>query len=152
MGQRFLAFCDRFGGHFRQRTRTVATAAQQYVQGLIQAETKNMERMEEVVPEADHQALHHMLSESGWSERAVLDQIAQEASQRLGNDEDTSLMIDESGFLKKGCHSVGVGRQWCGQIGKVDNCQVGVFAALNRGSDVTLIDERLFLPKRLSKN
>jgi SRSO17 transposase len=147
MGQRFLAFCGRFGGHFRQRTRTVETAAQQYVQGLIQAETKNMERMEEVVPATDHQVLHHMLSESAWSERAVLDQIAQEASQRLGNDEDTSLTIDESGVPKKGRHSVGVARQWCGQIGKVDNCQVGVFAALSRGSDATLIDARLFLPK-----
>ena len=147
MGRRFLAFCGRFGGPFRQRTRTVETAAQQYVQGLIQAETKNMERMEEVVPEADHQVLQHMLSESAWSERAVLDQIAQEASQRLGTDEGTSLIIDESGIPKKGRHSVGVGRQWCGQIGKVDNCQVGVFAALSRDSDVTLIDERLFLPQ-----
>ncbi|MCB1770475.1 MAG: hypothetical protein KDJ31_12375 [Candidatus Competibacteraceae bacterium] len=60
MGRRFLAFCGRFGGHFRQRTRTVETAAQQYVQGLIQAETKNMERMEEVVPDADHQVLQHI--------------------------------------------------------------------------------------------
>ena len=67
MGRRFLAFCQRFGGHFRQRTRTVETAAQQYVQGLIQAETKNMERMEEVVPEAHHQALQHMLSASACS-------------------------------------------------------------------------------------
>jgi SRSO17 transposase len=147
MGQRFLAFCGRFGGHFRQRTRTVETAAQQYVQGLIEAETKNMERMEEVVPDADHQVLQHMLSESAWSERAVLDQIAQEASQRFGNDEDTSLTIDESGVPKKGRYSVGVARQWCGQIGKVDNCQVGVFAALSRGSDATLMDARLFLPK-----
>ncbi len=147
MGQRFLAFCDRFRGHFCQRTRTVETAAQQYVQGLIQAETKNMERMEEVVPEAHHQALHHMLSESAWSERAVLDHVAQEAHRLLGSDEDTALLIDESGVPKKGCHSVGVSRQWCGQIGKVDNCQVGVFAALNRGPEVTLIDERLFVPK-----
>lgn len=147
MGRRLLAFCGRFGGHFRQRTRTVETAAQQYGQGLIQTETKNMERMEEVVPEADHQVLQHMLSESAWSERAVLDQVAQEASQRLGNDEDTSLTIDESGFPKKGRHSVGVARQWCGQLGKVDHCQVRVFAALSRGLDVTLIDARLFLPK-----
>jgi SRSO17 transposase len=114
---------------------------------LIQAETKNMERMEEVVPEADHQALQHMLSESAWSERAVLDQVAQEAHRRLGSDEETALIMDESGFPKKGRHSVGVSRQWCGQLGKVDNGQVGVFAALNRGSEVTLIDERLFLPQ-----
>jgi SRSO17 transposase len=147
MGRRFLAFCQRFGGHFRQRTRTVETTAQQYVQGLIQAETKNMERMEEVVPEAHHQALQHMLSASAWSERDVLDQVAQEANALLGSDEDTSLTLDESGFAKKGRHSAGVTRQWCGQLGKVENCQVGVFAALSRGTDVTLIDGRLFLPE-----
>ncbi len=73
IGQRFMDFCSRFTNPFRQGTRTVETAAQHSVRGLLQAETKNMERMEEVIPEADHQALQHMLSESGWSERAVLD-------------------------------------------------------------------------------
>ncbi|MCB1768275.1 MAG: transposase [Candidatus Competibacteraceae bacterium] len=96
-----MAFCGRFGDHFRQRTRTVETAAQQSVHGLIQTETKNMERMEEAVLATDHQVLHHMLSESGWLKRAVLDQIAQEANPRLGGDKDTSLTIDESGFPKK---------------------------------------------------
>ena len=147
IGQRFLNFCERFGGHFRQRTRTVETAAQQYVRGLLQAETKNMERMEEVIPDADHQALQHMLSASAWSERAVLDRVAQDANRLLGGYEDSALLIDESGCPKKGTQSVGVARQWCGQLGKVENCQVGVFAALSRGSDVTLIDERLFLPE-----
>ena len=146
IGQRFMDFSNRFSGYFRQRTRTVETAAQQYVRGLLQAETKNMERMEEVIPDADHQALQHRLSESAWSERAVLDQVAQEANRLLGGHEDSALLMDESGFPKKGTPSVGVGRQWCGQLGKVENSQVGVFAALSRGTDVTLIDERLFLP------
>jgi SRSO17 transposase len=106
-----------------------------------------MERMEEVIPEADHQALQHMVSESAWAERAVLDQVAQDANRLLGGQADSSLIIDESGFPKKGRHSVGVGRQWCGQLGKVENCQVGVFAALGCGTKATLIDERLFLPE-----
>ena len=147
IGQRFMAFCGRFTGPFRRGTRTVETAARHYVRGLLQAETKNMERMEEVIPEADHQALHHMLSESAWAERAVLDQVAQEANRLLGGHADSALLIDESGCPKKGMQSVGVARQWCGQLGKVENCQVGVFAALSRGPDVTLIDERLFLPE-----
>ncbi len=147
MGQRFRGFCDRFSDHFRQRTRTVETAAQHYVRGLIQAETRNMERMEEVVPDADHQALQHLLSKSAWSERAVLDQVAQEANRLLGGHEESALLIDESGIPKKGIQSVGVSRQWCGQLGKVENCQVGVFAALSRGTQVTLVDERLFLPE-----
>jgi SRSO17 transposase len=103
--------------------------------------------MEEVVPNADHQALHHLISESAWSERSVLDQVAQNANQRLGGHDDSALLIDESGIPQKGTQSVGVSRQWCGQIGKVDHCPVGVFAALNRGAEVTLVDERLFLPK-----
>ena len=147
MGQRFVSFCDRFGSHFRRRTRTVETTMKHYLRGLLQAETKNMERMEEVVPGADHQALQHMLSESAWEERTVLDQVAQEASRHLGGYADSSLIIDESGCPKKGTQSVGVARQWCGQLGKVENCQVGVFAALGRGAAATLIDERLFLPE-----
>src|SRR5512144_3352462 len=112
MGQRFVRFCDRFGSHFRRRTRTVETTVKHYLRGLLQAETKNMERMEEVVPEANHQALQHMLSESAWEERAVLDQVAQEANRYVGGHLDSSLILDESGCPKKGKHSAGVARQW----------------------------------------
>ena len=65
----------------------------------------------------------------------------------MGGHADSSLLMDESGCPKKGTPSVGVARQWCGPLGKVQNCQVGVFAALSRGPDVTLIDARLFLPE-----
>ncbi len=147
MDQRFVRFCERFGGHFRRQIRTVETSVRHYLRGLLQAETRNMERMEEVVPDADHQALQHMLSESAWAERAVFDQVAQDANRLLGDQADRSLIIDESGFPKKGRHSVGVGRPWCGQLGKVENGQVGVFAALGCGTHATLIDERLFLPE-----
>jgi len=147
IGQRFMDFRDRIGGHFRQRTRTVETSVQHYVRGLPQAETKNMERMEEGVPDADRQALPHMLSESAWSARAVLDQVAQDAHRRLGGHADSALLIDESGCPKQGSRSVGVARQWCGPLGTVENGQVGVFAALRRGTEVTLIDGRWFLPE-----
>jgi len=148
IGQRFLSFCERFGSHFRSQTRTVETPVQHYLRGLLQAETKNMERMEEVIPEADHQTLQHLLSELAWEERAVLDQVAQDVNRHLGGRPDSGLIIDESGCPKKGKHSVGVARPWCGQLGKVENCQVGVFAALGRGAEATLIDERLFLPEQ----
>ena len=108
--------------------------------------------MEEAVVEADDQRLQHMLTESDWDHRAVLDQVALEADQWLGGTADSCLLIDESGFTKKGKHSVGVTRQWCGRQGKVDNCQVGVFAALGKGHLSTLIDERLYLPKEWSSN
>ena len=75
----------------------------------------------------------------------MLDQVAQDANRWLGGQADSALLIDESGCPKKGMQSVGVARQWCGQLGKVENGQVGVFPTLSRGADVTLIDERLFL-------
>ena len=69
-----------------------------------------MERMEEVIPDADCQSLQHMLSNSPWDERAVLDQVAREADRHLGGHTDSCLLIDESGGPKKGRHSVGVAR------------------------------------------
>lgn len=111
-----------------------------------------MERMAEVVPDADEQQLQHFLSNSAWDERAVLDQVALEADSLFGGREDTALLIDESGLTKKGKHSVGVDRQWNGRLGKQDNCQVGVFAALSRGVLSTLIDMCLYLPKTWVKD
>ncbi len=112
----------------------------------MQAERKNMQRMEEIVPESDEQALQHFLSNSPWDHRALFDQVALDVDAELGAGV-TMLMIDESGIPKKGQESVGVARQWCGQVGKVDNCQVAVFAALGCGERASLIDARLFLPK-----
>ena len=113
----------------------------------MQATRKNMERMEEHVVGADDQALQYMLTEAQWNSQAVMDQVAQEVNLLLGGDE-SCLLLDESGFEKKGAHSVGVARQWNGRLGKVDNCQVGVFAALGRGARATLIDFRLYLPEK----
>jgi len=113
----------------------------------MQAPRKNMERMEEQVVGADDQALQYMLTEAQWDSSAVMDQVAQEADQLLGGSEESCLLIDESSVAKKGKHSVGVARQWCGRLGKVDNCQTGVYAALGRGHRATLIDFRLYLPE-----
>ena len=112
----------------------------------MQSRKKNMERMAEVVPESDEQVLQHFLSNSNWDERGVLDQVALEADALLGGTPESGLLIDESGITKKGNKSVGVARQWNGRLGKVDNCQVGVYAALSHGSRSTLIDTRLYLP------
>ena len=109
---------------------------------------KNMERMEERVPDADEQQLQHMLSDSPWGHQAVMDQVALEADGLLGGNRNSCLLIDESGFKKSGKFSVGVGRQWCGRLGKVENCQVGVFSALGRNRRVTLVNERLYLPEK----
>jgi SRSO17 transposase len=118
----------------------------------MQTRRKNMERMAEVIPDSDEQVLQHFLSNSNWDEREVLDQVALEAHQLIGGKQDSSLLIDESGFTKKGKHSVGVARQYNGRLGKVDNCQVGVFASLNNRKQVTLIDQRLYLPEHWTED
>lgn len=118
----------------------------------MQARRKNMERMEEVVPASDYQSLHHFLSASDWDTRAVLDQVAVEVDRHLGGAPDSCLLLDETSFPKKGNQSVGVARQWCGRLGKLENCQVAVFASLAQGPHATLIDTRLYLPKEWTAN
>lgn len=147
MGQRFQQFGERFQAHFQRGTRSVVLQAQLYLKGLMQAPRKNIERMQEVVPDCDYQPLHHFVSHSQWGARVVLDQVAVEADRHLGGSADSGLFIDESSFAKKGDQSVGVARQWSGRQGKVDNCQVAVFAALAQGPQSVLIDTRLYLPQ-----
>jgi SRSO17 transposase len=113
----------------------------------MQARRRNIEGIRDAVPGSDEQALHHFIANSPWDERPVLDRVARDANALLGGTDESFLLIDESGFPKKGRDSVGVARQWCGRLGKVDNCQTAVFAALGRGSLATLIDAALFLPK-----
>ena len=107
---------------------------------------KNMERMADVIPETKQQNLQQFVSDSPWDVRPVWDEIAARANARLGNHRDSMLVIDESAFAKQGKASAGVARQHNGRLGKTDNCQVGVFSTLVRGSKATMIGARLFLP------
>jgi SRSO17 transposase len=77
----------------------------------------------------------------------LLDDVARDANEVLGDEKEAGFYIDESSFLKKGTASVGVQRQWSGRAGKVENCQVGVFGSLGKGGDFALVDFRLFLPE-----
>lgn len=118
----------------------------------MQADKKNIDRMVEFVPDTNSQSLQNFISHSPWDAFALMDQISKDVDQLFGDDPDTCLIIDESGFTKKGTKSVGVSRQWNGRLGKVDNCQVGVFAALNCREHVSLINTRLFLPTSWTDN
>jgi len=113
----------------------------------MQAVSKNIERMIEVVPNTEYQALQHFASTSPWDHRPVMDQVALDSDRHLGGSLNTGMIIDETSFPKKGKMSVGVARQWCGRLGKVDNCQVGVFTSLVNDSSAALVDARLYLPK-----
>lgn len=132
---------------FRCRTRHEAFHAEHYLQGLLsQMPRKNMERMGEALPDTRHEDLQHFLSDSPWEASPVWRWVGQRASAHLGGHPDSMLLIDESGFAKKGDRSVGVARQYNGRLGKTDNCQVGVFAALALGPRAALVGARLFLP------
>jgi SRSO17 transposase len=124
----------------------------QYLKGLFQADKKNMERMGERVVETEYDSLQYFLSDSNWDWRPVNEQIARDSDKLHGGYDDSALYIDETGIPKKGKMSVGVARQWCGQPGKVDNCQGAVFATLGRGHFLTPIDCRLFMPEAWIKD
>jgi len=113
----------------------------------VQSVRKNVERMTEVVPDSDYQSLQHFVTHSPWESRPVIDKVAKDADSLFGGDLDTGLIQDETSFHKAGKKSVAVNRQWCGTLGKVDNCQVGVFSSLVLGSSAALVDCRLYVPK-----
>lgn len=97
---------------------------------------------------ADPNAIHriqHFLSEGRWDDQKILERHSQEVSHDLGDDNGV-LIGDDSGFPKQGQESVGVKRQWCGQLGKRANCQVGVFLGYASQHGYTLLDRRLYLP------
>ena len=103
--------------------------------------------MHERIPDSDYQQLHHFISESTWDARVVMRTVAQQTQLSLqALNEPQGLLLDESGWEKAGTKSVGVGRQYIGQVGKICNAQVGVFAALVRGDKVGLVNARLYLP------
>jgi len=111
-----------------------------------------MERMEERVPETKYENLQYFLSEAKWEAQPVNNQVARDVDHHLGGHKNTGLILDETCIPKKGKASVGVSRQWCGRLGKTENCQVAVFAVLNREKYVSPIDYRLYLPKVWTDN
>lgn len=143
-----MSFITTYSDHFQSYRHDVSNKARQYASGLMQAGSrKNMDRMAEVVPECKSRNLQQFITHSKWNYRKVIDHVAQDINNLLGDDRNAGLLIDESGFGKQGKGSVGVSRQWLGRLGKVDNGQVAVFGALANDQYVAPIDVRLYLPK-----
>jgi SRSO17 transposase len=116
-----------------------------YLHGLFQCRRRNMEKMAETVSGSQYQRLHHMLSESTWDRRSVRRQLIADANVHFGHT--CALVIDESAFAKKGEMSAGVARQWNGRLGKTDNSQVGVIAAVVRDRIAALVEGELYVPE-----
>lgn len=150
-----LHFLLGFRNLFFSLTRNVSSTACVYLKGLLLCNRRNCQLMAQELQESNQQRLHHFITSSKWSFQQLMDVVTLqfwERLQNLGLQDDSCLIIDESGIPKKGRHSAGVKRQYCGQVGKIDNCQVGVFGALCGGSLVNLVQASLFcVSKKSSK-
>jgi SRSO17 transposase len=122
------------------------TLTQRYVAGLAsQVKRKNVESIA-YHHDQDRQMLQKFIGQYTWDHRPLIGELVRQVGAALGR-ADAVLVFDPSAFPKKGTESVGVQRQWCGRLGKVDNCQVGVFLAYVSAEEQALVDMRLYLPK-----
>lgn len=110
-------------------------------------ERKSIEPIALAVQDGNVRALQRFVSDARWDDETIMARHRVFVDEDLGSP-DGALIFDESGFVKKGQDSIGVARQYCGTIGKVDNCQVGVFAAYVAERGYALVDKRLFIPDR----
>jgi SRSO17 transposase len=118
-----------------------------YLQGLLSpAERKNSWQLAEEIGDATPYGFQYLLARADWAADAVRDELCVYIRQHL-SDSHGVMVIDETGFLKKGQHSAGVARQYSGTAGKVENCQIGVFVAYASRLGHALLDRELYLPE-----
>jgi SRSO17 transposase len=124
---------------------------------LMPCERKRVEPMAAVVAparvSAKHQSLLHLVGQAPWSDETVLRKVRElvaPSMERQGGPIE-AWIVDDSGFAKKGAHSVGVARQYCGRLGKQDNCQVAVTLSIANHAVSLPIAHRLYLPKEWTK-
>src|SRR6266702_2965933 len=152
LAEELVAYHQHFAPLFSRREQREWAAI--YLRGLLTADVprKNIEamalRLLGVGPHAERQvrALQQFVGEGSWDDEALLAEHQRLVNETLG-EEDGVLIIDGSDFPKHGSHSVGVAPQWCGNTGKKDNCQAGVFLGYASRKGATLLDRRLYLPE-----
>ncbi|MFJ1543273.1 IS701 family transposase [Micromonospora chalcea] len=133
-------FAHRFGR--AEPRRQVLT----YLVGLLSPlASKNGWTLAEAAGDATPERMQRLLNRSAWDPDAVRDDLFAYVSEHLGHD-DGVLIVDETGFLKKGVKSAGVQRQYSGTAGRTENCQLGVFLAYASPVGRTLVDRELYLP------
>jgi SRSO17 transposase len=122
------------------------THARQYVAGLMSdLGSKDVESIA-YFHDLDRQRLQKFIGQAEWDHRPGLAELTRQVGAELG-EADGVLVFDPSGFAKQGIESVGVQRQWCGRLGKIDNCQIGIYLGYVSRCDHALVDFRLYLPK-----
>lgn len=134
----------RIGQHFRRSE--PRRRAGEYLRGLLAPlERKNGWTLAEQAGELCPDGMQRLLNQAGWDADAVRDEVRGFVLEHLGAG-DGVLIVDETGFIKKGTRSAGVQRQYTGTSGKIDNCQLGVFLAYASAAGRALIDRELYLP------
>lgn len=141
---------DRLGRVFRRRE--LRETASAFVDGLLSGiERKTGWLMAEQAGAERPYRMQSLLGRGRWDADALRDQVRRYVVEALG-DEAAVLVLDETGFLKKGEHSVGVARQYSGTAGRIENCQIGVFLSYASRWGHALIDRRLYLPQAWAKD
>jgi SRSO17 transposase len=139
------ALCDRIAPRFHRvevRRRTGA-----FLRGLLAAvERKNSWQLAEQAGAATPDGMQRLLNHARWDPDEVRDDLRGYVVEHLGNPS-AVLVVDETGFLKKGVKSAGVQRQYSGTAGRIENCQLGVFLAYASRRGYALIDRELYLPE-----
>src|SRR6516225_3833372 len=126
------------------------TNAHHYVQGLLsELGSKDVESIA-YLHDRQRQGLQKFIGQADWEHQRLLTELTRQVGAELGQD-DGVLVFDPSAFPKQGTQSVGVQRQWCGRLGKIDNCQVGIYLGYVSRSEHALVDVRLYLPKERSR-
>src|SRR5215207_1179023 len=131
----------------RFRRPEVRARARRYLAGLLERiERKNGWQLAEQLGESGPQGVQRLLNAARWDAEAVRDDLRAYVVEHLGDDQ-AVLVVDETGFLKKGTKSVGVQRQYSGTAGRTENCQIGVFLAYASPQGRAFLDRALYLPK-----
>jgi SRSO17 transposase len=127
------------------------TNAQHFVAGLLSdLDSKDIESIA-YLHDRDRQGLQKFIGQAEWNHRPMVTELARQIGAELG-EADGVLVFDPSAFAKKGNESVGVQRQWCGRLGKIENCQVGIYLGYVSRLDHALVDFRLFLPREWARD
>lgn len=148
---RFEAYCQPIVAALAHADRQ--QPAQWYLRGLmLPGERKSVEPMAaRVCPDnvrSAHQSMHHLVADADWEDPAVLAAVAQQVIPKLlKKDAHCWWILDDTGHAKKGTHSVGVARQYCGRLGKTDSCQVAVSLSIANAAGSLPLAYQLYLPK-----
>lgn len=145
LGEQFAAFHARFAPYFFRRE--VRERSGRYLRALLgPVERKNGWQLAEAMGEGDPNGAQRLLYQAIWDEEAVKDELEALVAELFG-EPNGIFVLDETSFLKKGVKSVGVKRQYAGTVGKIENCQVGVFLSYVSSKGHTFLDRRLYLPR-----